>query len=104
MIVSPELMSASSAPSTSPLNICATRLDQVMANPARSRWERSGVAAQLAAERVRLLHQRLAGDDFDDVVEVLLVFHVGGLFAAHDDHRSHQLVVFLAEIDLAHRR
>src|SRR4051812_45819261 len=105
MIVRPELMSARSAPSTNPLNICETRLAQVnttsLANPTHGdqiRGAGSGVVAEPAAERVGLLHQGLAGHDLDDVVEVLLVLHVCRLLAADDDDRPHQLVIVGAEI------
>ena len=37
----------------------------------------SGVVAELAAERVRLLHQRLAGKHFGDFPVVFLALHVG---------------------------
>src|SRR5436305_14694078 len=116
MMVSPELIRASNAPSASPLNSCETKLAQLIIAtapqstaagdepPAVPVPTRSGVAAELAPEGVRLLHQRLAGDDFDDLPEVLLVLHVPRRLAAHDHHRPHELVVLLAEIDLANRR
>src|SRR6187402_1159768 len=97
MIVRPELMSASSAPSTSPLNICETRLLHV-------NTEASGVVAQLAAEGVRFLHQWLARQHLEDLPVILLALHVGGLLAAHDDDRADELMVFGPEMDLADGR
>src|SRR5215831_12267735 len=105
MIVSPELMRASSAPSTRPLNICETRLAQFTTAGSRGRylWRASRVAAEIAAEGVGLLHQPLARNDFDDVVEIFLVLHLGGLLAADDDHRSHELVIGAPEVHFADR-
>src|SRR5690349_5900573 len=126
MIVRPEEMRARSAPSTSPLNICETKLAQLItrssavssmnersgeplalsaahaekpafsASATRRRpWRRpSGVVAELAPESVRLLHQRLARNDFEDLPIVLLVLHVARLLAAHDDDRAHALMIF----------
>jgi hypothetical protein len=62
----------------------------------------SGVVAEIAAECVRLLHQRLARHHFEDLPVFLLVLHVLWLFAADDNHRADQLVVFLAEVNLAY--
>src|SRR5215469_8847342 len=144
MMVSPELMSASSAPSARPLNSCETKFDQVTVlfivgiqtrgdashpplqgkgrSSERSEDERGGVAepppphpgslsradpppaeegeaagsasqaqcsrcrrvprfvlsiaSQVAAERVGLLHQRLARHHLGDLPVVLLVLHV----------------------------
>src|SRR5690348_12177619 len=116
MIVSPELMSASSSPSARPLKSCETKLPQVIKGaPGTKRASRSGpgcpffktrsgVVAQLAAELVRLLHERRPRDDLHHRPEVLLVLHLGLLLALHDDHRAHQLVVFLAEVHLADGR
>src|SRR5690348_138164 len=112
MIVRPELMSARSAPSARPLKSCETKLGQVtMKNSGaagfrlrrRVRVARLGVVAELAAERVRLLHERGARDDLEDGPEVFLVLHLGRLLALHDDHRADELVVLLAEVHLAHR-
>ena len=64
----------------------------------------SGVVAELAAEGVGLLHQRLARNDFEDLPVVLLVLHVLGRLALDDDDRADELVVFLAEVDLADGR
>src|SRR5262249_26125021 len=64
----------------------------------------SGVVAEIAAEGVRLLHQRLARHHLEDVPEVLLVLHVLGCLALDDDHRTDELVVFFPEIDLADGR
>src|SRR6185437_3223384 len=114
MMVRPELMSARSAPSARPLKSCETKFDQlIMASAPRAAEAargagprcacgRSGVVAQLAAELVRLLHERRARHDLLDVPVIVLVLHVGGLLALHDDHRAHELVVLLAEVHLAH--
>src|SRR5215469_2363063 len=59
------------------------------------------VRTQMAPEGVRILHETLAGNDIDDIVEVLLVLHVGRLLAAHDDRWPHELMIGRAEIDLA---
>src|SRR6185312_16661566 len=102
MIVNPELISASRAPSAKPLKSCETKLDQlsigrrierpaipagnrrrhpcypVARNPAgrqvppagpSGRREGSGVRAEITAERVRLLHQRLARYDLHHLPE-----------------------------------
>src|SRR5690348_13286289 len=96
MMVSPELMSASSAPSARPLKTCEKKLAQV--NNARDSQSfsqsQSGVVAELAAERVRLLHQAGARDDFHDVVVILLALHVLLHLALHDDQRADALVLF----------
>src|SRR5690242_7131757 len=128
MMVSPELISASSAPSTRPLNICETRLTQLITTslaPRRAQcqprriWIRSlstlrergsagtapapcsGVFAEMAAERVRLLHQRLARDDLGDLPEVFLVLHVLRRLAFDDDDRADELMVCGAEFHVA---
>jgi hypothetical protein len=62
---------------------------------------RSGVGAEIAAERVRLLHQPGTRHDLDNVVVVLLILHILRRLAPDDDHRPHELVVFCAEIDFA---
>src|SRR5215469_17822507 len=99
MIVSPEAMSASSAPSARPLKSWETKLGQVITGAGVLR---SCVVAELAAERIRLLHERAALHDLGHLPEVLLVPHLLGCLAAHDDHRADELVVLLAEVDLAH--
>src|SRR3954468_8358588 len=123
MMVRPDAMSASSAPSARPLNSCEPKLAQVitrkMPSPRRrgrgSHWKKwapafagttsaSGVVAQVAAEGVGLLHERRAGDDLGHLPEVLLVAHGLRRLAAHDDHRTHQLVIFLADVHLADHR
>src|ERR1044071_2282363 len=106
MIVSPELMSASSAPSARPLKTCEKKLAQV--NNARTlsilSQPRSAVVAELAAERVRLLHQALARDDLDHVVEVLLALHVLLHLAADDDDGADALVVLRTVLHVAEQR
>src|ERR1051325_9413678 len=104
MMVRPDAMSASSAPSARPLNSCEPKLAQVI-TPKPSSPRRRGprfsllrVFPQLAAERVGLLHERRAGHDLGHLPEVLLVAHGLRRLAAHDDHRAHQLVVLLAEV------
>src|SRR6185312_5310724 len=106
MIVSPELMSASSAPSARPLKTCEKKLAQVnnAGTPQSLSQDRSGVVAELAAERVRLLHQAGARDDLDDVVVVLLALHVLLHLALHDDHRADALVVFGTIVHVADQR
>src|ERR1043165_1471641 len=107
MIVSPELMSASSAPCASPLKSCERKLDQVsMAGHKATRQQAqspaaapmrcscaSGVGAEVAAERVGLLHQPRARHDLDHFPVVFLVLHVLGRLAADDDHRADELMV-----------
>src|SRR5690349_12077904 len=113
MIVSPELMSASSAPSARPLKNCEPNWDQEIvmqkfgaaagAGPAAPYLAGYlGVVAEVAAERVGLLHESRARNDLEDGPEVLLVLHLGRLLALDDDDRPHELVVFLAEVHLAH--
>src|SRR5579872_3811508 len=117
MMVRPEAIKASKAPSAKPLNNCETKLAQVIMaasqptkrtrrqaaahrgaagpedGPRRRRDLLSGIGAEIATERVRLLHQSLARDDFEDLPVILLVLHVARLLAADDDHRPHQLMV-----------
>src|SRR5690349_16777482 len=106
MIVSPELMSASSAPSARPLKTCEKKLAQVnnadFPNPFRRR--RSGVVAQFAAEGVGLLHQAGAGNHFDDVVVVFLALHVLLHLALDDEHRADALVILGAIVHVADQR
>src|SRR5437763_15526463 len=107
MMVSPELMSAKSTPSTSPLNICDARLTQLITTDlAEGGLARaiSGIIAELAPKGVRRLHQRLAGHDLGNLPEVLLVLHVGGFLAANDNDGTHQLVVGGAPVDLTQKR
>src|SRR6185369_6863973 len=99
MMVRPDAMSASSAPSARPLNSCEKKLAQLSTYALVLR-----VVAELAAERIGLLHERRAGHDLGHLPEVLLVAHLLRRLAAHDDHRAHQLVVLLAEVHLAHHR
>src|SRR5580692_1722810 len=114
MMVRPELISASSAPSASPLNSWEMRFGQLIMKSVhgpefpdraeRSRAKKdaaassrlpaasevsacSSVFAEAAAERVGFLHQAFAGDDLDDVVIVLLVLHVLFHLALQDDDR-----------------
>src|SRR4026209_1413528 len=101
MMVSPEAMRASSAPSARPLKGWETNMGQVIAGGGVLR---SCGVAELAPERVRLLHERSARHHLGHLPEVLLVPHLLRRLAAHDDHRPHELVVLLAEIDLAHHR
>src|SRR5689334_16349218 len=107
MIVRPEEISARRAPSTSPLNACETKLAQFTPKP-RARTPtldaRSAVLAELAAERVRLLHQVVGRDDLDDLVVVLLALHVLLLHAAHDNDRADALVVLRAVVHVADQR
>src|SRR6185295_1312107 len=116
MIVSPELMSASSAPWARPLNSCERKLDQVSMAGTTKRGSRrladcrawslgsSGVRAEVAAEGVGLLHQASARDDLDHFPEVLLVLHVLGRLAPDDHHGTDELVVCAAPLDLADHR
>src|ERR1700733_5326165 len=103
MMVSPELMSASSAPNASPLKNCDPNWDQeiVMQNfgaagdpgacGAEAGSQALSIVAEVAAERIGLLHELGTRHDFQHVPEVFLVLHVGGLLALHDDHRPHEL-------------
>src|SRR4029079_3312044 len=103
MMVSPELMSARSAPSAKPLKSCEKKLAQVNNGRLSQLFSqrRSGVLAELAAEGVGLLHQVLARDDLDDVVEILLVLHVLLHLALDDDHWPHELVILGAIVRIA---
>src|SRR5262249_48851717 len=127
MMVSPELISASSAPSASPLNSCETRLGQLIMKGARGPDCQSGVVrtrkstpqevdhslrrhelvctssifAEAAAECVWLLHQALAGHDLDDVVIILLILHILFHLAFDDDDRTDALVILLAIVHIA---
>src|SRR6476659_3571305 len=113
MMVSPELISASNAPSASPLNTCEMKLGQLIMNgnhsgsvkrqtriiarprkngaagsqsPAAPRFmSGSGGTAEIAAERVGLLHQAFARHDLDHVVVVFLALHVLLHLALDDD-------------------
>src|SRR5579864_5964250 len=119
MIVSPELMSASSAPSASPLKSCETKFGQLIMTsihgrrpsdtnkavgsvlcPRHSVTTNSGVVAEMAAEGIRFLHQAFAGHDFDDVVIIFLVFHVLFHLAPDDDDGADALVIFRAVVDV----
>src|SRR5262249_4115016 len=107
MMVSPDAISASSAPSTRPLKHCEMKLAQLITGRSGPEKRRgppralnahgaaatsgSGVVAEIAAEGVRLLHQRLARHDLEDLPEVLLVLHVLGCLALDDDHRTDEL-------------
>src|SRR4029077_3322936 len=78
------------------------RLDsRLRGNERNSESLRSGVVAEIAAERVGLLHQRGARHDFENLPEVLLALHLLGRLTLDDDHRPYELVVFLAEVHLA---
>src|SRR5215472_14569482 len=128
MMVRPELISASRAPSASPLNSWEMKFGQLIMKdvqnpgftdriarrrikkdaaaslrlPAASRFSAcSSVVAEIAAKRVGFLHQAFAGDDLDDVVIVLLVLHVLFHLALHDDDRTDALMIFLAVVHVA---
>src|ERR1700761_4485186 len=64
----------------------------------------SDVVAEVAAERVRLLHQRATRHDFQDLPIVLTVLHVFRRLAANDDDRTDQLMVLGTEMHLADGR
>src|SRR4051794_20118438 len=122
MMVRPELISASSAPSASPLNTCEMKLGQLIMNGNHSasvkRQTRiycpfakkmapratlrpaapgfmfgSGGIAEIAAERIRLLHQAFARHDLDHVVVVFLALHVLLQLAPDNDDGADALVV-----------
>src|ERR1044072_4890468 len=94
MMVRPDEISASRAPSTRPLKHCDMKLAQLIIGisipdePKRCRTadddhprcgvsrRKSGVVAEVATEGVRLLHQRRARHDLEDLPVVLLVLHV----------------------------
>src|SRR5215475_13934261 len=128
MMVRPELISASSAPSASPLNSWEMKFGQLIMKdvqnpefadrvarrrikkdaaaslrlPAASKFSAcSSVVAEIAAECVGFLHQALAGDDLDDLVIIFLVLHVLFHLALHDDDRTDALVIFLAVMHIA---
>src|SRR5215831_16561402 len=100
MIVSPELISASSAPSARPLKSWETKFGQLIMKNDHGRssrtnrqiGEKSGAAgdgsacgaggafrsrisAEIAAEGVRFLHLGCTGHDLDDLPIVFLVLH-----------------------------
>src|SRR5215475_5561474 len=123
MMVRPDETNASKAPSTKPLKHCDMKLAQLIIGrgipdkptamrrrgqlrlpAARHVTSGSGVVAEVTAERVRFLHQRGARHHLEDLPVVLLVLHVLGRLAPDEDHRTDELVVFLAEIDLADGR
>src|SRR3954451_23404262 len=128
MMVRPELISASRAPSASPLKSWETRLGQLIMRQSLL-WramvrvqtrvtpqdrsavrgvtgasEISAVVAEMAAEGVGLLHQALTRDDLDDVVPVFLVLHVLLLLALDDDHRANALMVLGTVMHVADER
>src|SRR6478672_6953619 len=70
----------------------------------RRRLVRSAIGAEIAAERIRLLHQRLARDDFENLPEVFLVLHRLRILAADDDDRTDALVVFGAIMHVTKQR
>ena len=71
------------------------------ASGAERDWGVSGVIAKLAAEGVRLLHQRFARHNFEHLPEVLGVLHVLRRLAADDDDRADQLMVLGAKTHVA---
>src|SRR5215831_1167754 len=123
MIVSPELMSASNAPKAKPLKSCDTKFGQAImdlcakaggatanadvigvagpSTPATPAATISSISAEVAPERVRLLHQAFARNNFEDLPEVLLVLHGLWVLAAYDNHRANELVVLGAEMHIA---
>src|SRR6185312_2641666 len=127
MIVSPELISAKSAPCARPLNNCDRKLGQLImpvfqrsrsvkvyrrtrgstqaaraaCRPRRILASVLRVVAELATKRVGLLHQRRARHDFGHLPEIFLVLHVARLLAANDDHRSNELMVGGTPVHLA---
>src|ERR1043165_4336714 len=121
MMVSPDEIRASRAPSTRPLKHCDMKLAQlIIVRQFRTRNREappqavktaggttprigSGVVAEVAAESVGFLHQRRTRHDLDHFPVVLVVLHVLGRLALDDDDRADELVVLLAEVDLADR-
>src|SRR5690606_2059385 len=131
MIVRPDAISASSAPSTSPLKHCEIKFAQLTTPPhlcngppgllrgspprrrragykptprgfgPRGDCHASGIVARLAAEGVRRLDDRVARDHFEHFPEVLVVLHFGLGLALDDDDRAHALMVFGAIMDIA---
>src|SRR5262249_38030705 len=121
MMVRPDETSASKAPSTRPLKHCEMKLAQLIMGrgnsgqtaempqpqalrPPAARRVRSSVIAEGAAEGVRFLHKRRARHHLKNLPVVLFVCHLFGCLAFDEDHRTDELVVFLAEVDLADRR
>src|SRR5690606_26506685 len=128
MIVSPDAMSASKAPSTRPLKSCEMKFAQFSTpflpdrgsneapaagigggRPATMGLSRacavgSDVVAELAAEGVDGLDHLLARDDLEHLPEVLVVAHVLLRLAAHQHHRAHALVVLRTVVDVADER
>src|SRR5690242_3884325 len=155
MIVRPDEISASSAPSTSPLKHCETKLPQLITIPFRAcplsscltsrpastlfssrhiarvttgtgnGWGlqpfrrpavtpsppggraasfTSGIVAQVAAERIRLLHQRLTRNDLENFPEIFLVLHILWRLASDNDDRADALMILGAIMHVAHQR
>src|SRR5215472_2341035 len=134
MIVSPDEIKANKAPRTSPLKHCDMKLAQLITRPSAPSPDavasglasafrlarlchcalpcpgplsiplRLGILAKIAAKGIGLLHQRLAGQDFQHFPEVFRVFHVTRLLAADDDDRTDQLVIGRPEMYIAHGR
>src|SRR5689334_3403148 len=71
-------------------------------HPTGERSGSSGVLAEMAAEGVRLLHERLARHDLGNLPVILLVLHVLRRFAFDDDDGTDELVVGGAEVHVAH--
>src|SRR5690606_31080171 len=128
MIVSPDAMSASRAPSTRPLKSCEMKFAQFSTpflpdrgsneapaagigggRPATMGLSRacavgSDVVAELAAEGVGGLDHLLARDDLEHLPEVLVVAHVLLRLAANENDRPDALVVLRAVVDIADQR
>src|SRR5690606_10990833 len=125
MIVSPDAMSASKAPSTRPLKSCEMKFAQCSTpfppdrgsnevpaagigggRPATLELPRacavvSGVVAELAAEGVGGLDHLLARDDLEHRPEILVIAHVLLRLAANEDDRPDALMVLGAVVDIA---
>src|ERR1700757_1454227 len=107
MIVRPDAINARSAPSTNPLNSCDTKFGQLTTNGlphGALPSTRSGVAAEIAAESIGLLHERSARNDLDDLPVVLLVLHLLRRLASNDDDGTYELVVLGTEVDITDGR
>src|SRR5271165_1691889 len=98
-MVSPIATSTSNAPSVSPLNNWAQSKGQFIAQPSElfrlpssSRWH-------VAAYGITWRHNIQTGRETHDSVEVIRIAHFAWLFADYDRHRTHLLVIALAEVN-----
>src|SRR5277367_1302787 len=86
-------------------SFASTWLVQVRAFSARRRrWRSSAIRAEVAAEGVGLLHQRLARHHFEHLPIVLFVLHVLLRLTSDNDDGADQLMILRTETHVAHHR